>query len=79
MSSASRTKKNPYAALECALDREDRPAVVAALAKLTDHEKDLLESCPAKACLAPEREECLGQNGVVHFARRLKRLLGGIR
>lgn len=72
--------RNTYAALEQAVARNDRTATIAALAKLTDHEKDLLVDCPAKGCLAEERKECRGAGkGRVCFGRRLKRLLGGIR
>lgn len=72
--------RNPYAALDRAVEREDREAAATASAKLTDHEKDLLVSCPATACLAAERKECINTpKGKVHFGRRVKRLLGGIR
>lgn len=72
--------QNTYAALEAAVAKNDRAAVTAAMAKLTSHEKDLLVDCRAKGCLAPEREECVGlKEGRVHFGRRLRRLLEGIR
>ncbi len=74
-------KRNPYTLLDQAVAHDDRALVAAALARLTDHDKDLIVDCPAKKCLAPERKECVGtEEGVVHFGRRLKRLLlGGIR
>lgn len=53
--------QNTYAAFERAVAQDDRDAVKAAMAKITDHEKDLLVECPAKACRAAEREECVGQ------------------
>ena len=40
------------------------------------HALDLAIPCPARKCGAAETEECKGQKpGVVHFARRLKRML----
>ena len=73
-------RQNTYAMLEAAVARDDREAVIAAMAKLTDHEKDLIVDCPEKACRAAEREECAGMKpGVAHFGRRVKRLLEGIR
>lgn len=73
-------RRNPYAALERAVDRGDREAASAALAKIADHEKDLLVDCPAEACRAAERMECRGVGqGKVHFGRRLKRLMRGFR
>ena len=72
--------RNTYAAIESAVARNDREAARAALARLTDHEKDLLVDCPAKECRAAERKECVGMKaGVVHIGRRLSRLLEGIR
>lgn len=74
------TQQNPYVALEEAVARDDRAAVIAALAALTEHEKDLLVDCPATKCRAAERTECTGtEEGVVHFGRRVMRLLEGIR
>lgn len=73
-------RRNPYAALEKAVARDDRVAVIASLAALTDHEKDLLVDCPATKCRAAERKECVGtEEGAVHFGRRLKRLMENIR
>lgn len=72
--------RNPYAALERAVDRSDREAVLKALARLTDHEKDLLVDCPVTKCRAAERNECIDTEiGVVHIGRRVKRLLEGIK
>lgn len=74
------TQQNPYAALEAAVARDDRAAVIVALAALTDHEKDLLVDCPVTKCRAAERKECVGTaEGTVHVGRRLKRLMEKIR
>jgi hypothetical protein len=49
---------------------------LAALAALDEHEKDLVIPCPNKRCHAKEGDECRGLPvGVVHFGRRLYRLL----
>ncbi len=75
-----RNPHTPYAALERAVADNDRVAVRAAMAKLTDHEKDLLVDCPVTRCRAAERKECAGEpDGRAHFGRRLKRMLEGIR
>jgi hypothetical protein len=63
-----------------------------AMARLPDHEKDLLIECPNKMCKAAEGKECKGTNRLdrrkldapgakyqVHIARRVRRLLKGIR
>ena len=43
----------------------------------TPHELDLCAPCP---CGAAPQEECRGQPvGVVHFARRLRRMMAGVR
>lgn len=69
--------RNPYARLERAVEASSKPAVLTALAGLSDHAKDLLVECD---CGAKEREECIGTKlKIVHFGRRLKRLLKGIR
>lgn len=65
---------NPYGKLDRALDRADKEGVREALAKLSDHEKDLLVEC--RGCGAKEREECRGTKPkIVHFGRRVARLL----
>jgi hypothetical protein len=47
------------------------------VAKLSEHEKDLLFPCPARGCEVAVGKKCRGLlAGHVHFARRLKRLLG---
>ena len=54
----------------------------AAIEGLNQHQKDLLIPCPVKLCSANEGEECRGHDtkrGIVHFGRRVKRLLKGIR
>lgn len=54
----------------------------AALEALSQHQKDLVIPCPVKLCSALEGEECRGHDvkkGIVHFGRRVKRLLKGIR
>lgn len=75
--------RNRYAALDRAVDREDCKAVIAAMAKLTEHEKDLIVDCPVRACRVPTREECVGfdivEDDKVHFGRRMTRLMKGIR
>ena len=44
----------------------------------TMHEVDLQIRCPARDCLRGVGKECKGTKpGIVHFARRLKRLLVG--
>lgn len=74
------TQQNPYAALEAAVARDDRAAVIEALSALTDHEKDLLVDCPVTKCRAAERKECVGtEEGVAHIGRRVKRLLEKIK
>jgi hypothetical protein len=50
-----------------------------AIKEMSEHEKDLLVVC--KGCGASEGEECknLGKKKIVHFGRRLHRLIKGIR
>lgn len=44
------------------------------------HRKDLTIPCPAKGCRAAAGKECKKlEPGIVHFGRRLKRLLSGLR
>ena len=52
-----------------------------ALESITDeHEKDLLVRCPNKGCEALKGAECKHTDpGIVHFGRRIRRLLKGIR
>ena len=73
-------KRSSYTTIDRAVDRGDGEAASAALARMTDHEKDLLVPCPAEACRALAREEGRGTGkNKTHFARRLKRLMDGIR
>jgi hypothetical protein len=54
----------------------------AAIDAANQHEKDLLVECPFKGCAAERFAECTGEgvdNKTVHFSRRLKRMLAGIR
>jgi hypothetical protein len=45
-----------------------------------EHEKDLLIACPKKGCRAAVGVECKDtEPGIVHFGRRLTRLLKGFR
>jgi len=45
-----------------------------------EHCLDLVLDCPAKGCGAGAGQECRGlDSGIVHFGRRLLRLLRGIR
>lgn len=65
-------------------DIRERRAIEAEIAKLTNgmsaHQKDLLLPCPAKQCGAAAGAECVAlDTGIVHFGRRLQRLLKGIR
>jgi hypothetical protein len=47
--------------------------------KTPPHDLDLMVPCPNKKCGAAEGEECKGlEPDIVHFARRVKRLLRGI-
>lgn len=47
---------------------------------MTEHQKDLAIPCPAKQCRAANGRACKGlPRGIVHFGRRLLRLLEGIR
>ncbi len=72
------TKRNPYLALERAVNAEDKDATKAAMAELTEYDKDLLVAC--MACGAAERKGCVGQpKKVVCFSRRLTRFLNGLR
>jgi hypothetical protein len=53
-------------------------------ARQAEYEKDLRIPCPAGSCLAGEGKACKGlpsspKKPMVHFGRRLKRLLAGIR
>lgn len=74
---SKKSKSNPYAALERAVDADDKEAAQTAMALLTDLQLDLLIKCPA--CGAAERVSCVGKPKVVCFGRRLKRLLEGIK
>lgn len=38
---------------------------------------DLTIRCPHKKCKADVGKPCVGLNGIVHFSRRLQRLLRG--
>lgn len=65
-------------------DIHERRAIEAEIAKLTTgmsvHQKDLLLPCPAKRCRAAAGTECVAlDTGIVHFGRRLQRLLKDIR
>lgn len=67
-----------FSAVTKAVAAMDRDALAKAFSKLTEHEKDLLVPCPT--CKVDEMEECRDANrGVVHFGRRLKRMLMGVR
>jgi hypothetical protein len=70
-------RKNMLKKLKRCNDRDDLQTVINVL---TEHERDLLIPCPAKACPAGYNEECVGtEKGIVHFGRRLKRLLDGVK
>lgn len=44
--------------------------------KKQEHQLDIAVQCPAKKCLAKSGKECKSLNvGIVHFGRRLKRLM----
>lgn len=45
-----------------------------------EHAKDLLVACPSRDCRAPAGKDCINTApGIVHFGRRLQRLLKGYR
>ena len=73
--------KNPYKVLEAAVAADDKEAVRLALSKLSDYYKDLLVDC--KKCGAAERKPCIDvvpeSKWKVHYARRFRRVLEGIR
>jgi hypothetical protein len=72
---------NPYKALEAAVASDDKEAVRKAMSKLSDYYKDLLVDC--RECGAAERKPCIDvvpeSKWKVHYARRLRRVLEGIR
>ncbi len=65
--------------LRRAEESDDKVAAQRVLDKMSPHQKDLLLSCPHIECQADEGAECKGtKRGIVHFPRRLTRLLLGI-